>query len=79
MIMSPTMKCKIANDLDIKEAGKVEVIEHDVQNLVEGIFQKDQGTIKLPKKSNKWSGHENRQSRSTFKPQLTWLLQPQKR
>jgi hypothetical protein len=77
--MSPTVKCKIANDLDIKEADEVEVIEHDVQNLGKGIFQKDQGTIKLPKKSNKWSGHENRRSRSTFKPQLTWLLQPQKR
>lgn len=40
MIMSPTKKCKIANDLDVKEVGKVEVIEHDVQNLVERIFQK---------------------------------------
>jgi hypothetical protein len=58
--MSPTMKCKITNDLDIKEASEVEVIEHDVQNLVEGIFQKDQGTTKLPKKSYKWSGHDNR-------------------
>lgn len=59
MIMSPTMKCKIANDLDVKEVGEVEVIEHDVQNLVEGIFQKYQGTIKLPKNSSKWNGHEN--------------------
>jgi hypothetical protein len=40
MIMSPTMKCKIANDLDVKEVGEVEVIEHDVQNLVERIFPK---------------------------------------
>ncbi len=38
MIMSRTTKCKIANDLDIKEVGEVEVNEHDVQNLLEGIF-----------------------------------------
>jgi hypothetical protein len=40
-MMSPTTKCKIANDLDVKEVGKVEVFEHDVQILAEGIFQKD--------------------------------------
>jgi nucleoside-triphosphatase THEP1 len=71
MIMSQTTKWKIANDLDVKEVGKVEVIEHDVQNLVEDIFQKDQKIIKLPKKSSKWRVHGNWWSRSMFTPQLT--------